>query len=237
MNDLVIMKSRKALTTSLKVAEVFSKNHRDVMRSIKNLTAQNCAVGKMFVESTYVNRQGHEQPMYYMNRDGFTLLAMGFTGRDAMRFKLEYIEAFNQMDELIRNESSLPQTPEEQLQLTMVVTNRLVKRVGKVEARVDHIEKTSELSEIQRYQLLQARKKRVIEAVGGVDSNYYKDTKARKVFNAFGKDFKKEFQIPRYDSLEKQYFEKAMEFTQNWYPDFVLQREIQNSNAQTSLKI
>ena len=231
------MKSQKALTTSLKVAEVFSKNHRDVMRSIKNLTAQNCAVGKMFVESTYVNQQGHEQPMYYMNRDGFTLLAMGFTGRDAMKFKLEYIEAFNRMDELIRNENNLPQTPEEQLQLTMVVTNRLVKRVGKVEARVDHIEKTSELTEVQRYQLLQARKKRVIEAVGGVDSNYYKDTKARKVFSAFGRDFKKEFQIPRYDSLEKQYFERAMEFTRNWYPDFVLQREIQNANAQTSLKI
>lgn len=237
MNDLVIMKSQKALTTSLKVAEVFSKNHRDVMRSIKNLTAQNCAVGKMFVESTYVNQQGHEQPMYYMNRDGFTLLAMGFTGRDAMKFKLEYIEAFNRMDELIRNENNLPQTPEEQLQLTMVVTNRLVKRVGKVEARVDHIEKTSELTEVQRYQLLQARKKRVIEAVGGVDSNYYKDTKARKVFSAFGRDFKKEFSIPRYDSLQKQYFERAMEFTRNWYPDFVLQREIQNSNAQTSLKI
>lgn len=231
------MKSQKALTTSLKVAEVFSKNHRDVMRSIKNLTAQNCAVGKMFVESTYVNQQGHEQPMYYMNRDGFTLLAMGFTGRDAMKFKLEYIEAFNRMDELIRNENNLPQTPEEQLQLTMVVTNRLVKRVGKVEARVDHIEKTSELTEVQRYQLLQARKKRVIEAVGGVDSNYYKDTKARKVFSAFGRDFKKEFSIPRYDSLQKQYFERAMEFTRNWYPDFVLQREIQNSNAQTSLKI
>lgn len=237
MNDLVIMKSRKALTTSLKVAETFGKNHRNVLRSIKNLTAQNCAVKKMFAESTYVNDRGQEQPMYYMNRDGFTLLAMGFTGRDAMKFKLEYIEAFNRMDELIRNENNLPQTPEEQLQLTMVVTNRLVKRVGKVEARVGHIEKTSELSEIQRYQLLQARKKRVIEAVGGAGSNYYKDTKARKVFSAFGKDFKKEFQIPRYDSLEKQYFEKAMEFTQNWYPDFVLQREIQNSNAQTSLKI
>lgn len=237
MNDLVIMKSQKALTTSLKVAETFGKNHRNVLRSIKNLTAQNCAVKKMFAESTYVNDRGQEQPMYYMNRDGFTLLAMGFTGRDAMKFKLEYIEAFNRMDELIRNENNLPQTPEEQLQLTMVVTNRLVKRVGKVEARVDHIEKTSELSEIQRYQLLQVRKKRVIEAVGGAGSNYYKDTKARKVFSAFGKDFKKEFQIPRYDSLEKQYFEKAMEFTQNWYPDFVLQREIQNSNAQTSLKI
>lgn len=237
MNDLVIMKSRKALTTSLKVAETFDKAHKHVLTSIRNLTAQNSAVKKMFAESTYVNDRGQEQPMYYMNRDGFTLLAMGFTGRDAMKFKLEYIEAFNRMDELIRNESNLPQTPEEQLQLTMVVTNRLVKRVGKVEARVDRIEKTSELTEVQRYQLLQARKKRVIEAVGGVDSNYYKDAKARKVFSAFGRDFKKEFSIPRYDSLQKQYFERAMEFTRNWYPDFVLQREIQNSNAQTSLKI
>ena len=237
MNDLVIMKSRKALTTSLKVAETFDKAHKHVLTSIRNLTAQNSAVKKMFAESTYVNDRGQEQPMYYMNRDGFTLLAMGFTGRDAMKFKLEYIEAFNRMDELIRNENNLPQTPEEQLQLTMVVTNRLVKRVGKVEARVDHIEKTSELSEVQRYQLLQARKKRVIEAVGGADSNYCQENKARKVFNAFGRDFKKEFQIPRYDSLEKQYFERAMEFTRNWYPDFVLQREIQNSNAQTSLKI
>lgn len=237
MNDLVIMKSRKALTTSLKVAETFDKAHKHVLTSIRNLTAQNSAVKKMFAESTYVNDRGQEQPMYYMNRDGFTLLAMGFTGRDAMKFKLEYIEAFNRMDELIRNENNLPQTPEEQLQLTMVVTNRLVKRVGKVEARVDHIEKTSELTEVQRYQLLQARKKRVIEAVGGVDSNYYKETKARKVFSAFGRDFKKEFSIPRYDSLQKQYFEKAMEFTRNWYPDFVLQREIQNANAQTSLKI
>ena len=231
------MKSRKALTTSLKVAETFDKAHKHVLTSIRNLTAQNSAVKKMFAESTYVNDRGQEQPMYYMNRDGFTLLAMGFTGRDAMKFKLEYIEAFNRMDELIRNESNLPQTPEEQLQLTMVVTNRLVKRVGKVEARVDRIEKTSELTEVQRYQLLQARKKRVIEAVGGVDSNYYKDAKARKVFSAFGRDFKKEFSIPRYDSLQKQYFERAMEFTRNWYPDFVLQREIQNSNAQTSLKI
>ncbi|MCT7720545.1 MAG: Rha family transcriptional regulator [Lactobacillus crispatus] len=237
MNDLVIMKSQKALTTSLKVAETFGKNHRNVLRSIKNLTAQNCAVKKMFAESNYVNERGQEQPMYYMNRDGFTLLAMGFTGKDAMKFKLKYIDAFNQMDELIKSQDSLPKTPEEQLQLTMVVTNRLVKRVDKVEARIDHFEKTSELSEVQRYQLLQARKKRVIEAVGGVDSNYYKETKARKVFSAFGRDFKKEFSIPRYDSLQKQYFKKAMGFTHNWYPDFVLQREIQNSNAQTSLKI
>ena len=98
MNDLVIMKDQQAVTSSLQVAETFDKNHRDVMKRIRDLTAQNIAVGKMFIQSTYLNRQGHSQPMYYMNRDGFTLLVVGFTGKKALKFKMQYIEAFNQME-------------------------------------------------------------------------------------------------------------------------------------------
>lgn len=150
MEKLVIMKSEQALTTSLKVAEKFQKNHRDVMRAIRNLTAQNCAVGKMFVEGTYINKQRHEQPMYYMNRDGFTLLAMGFTGKDAMKFKLDYIEAFNKMEKTIR-EQKLPQTPEERLALTMKVAIRLDKRVTNVEKKVDYLANTAEINATQRY--------------------------------------------------------------------------------------
>lgn len=236
MNELVIMKSKQALTTSLKVAETFSKEHKVVMRAIKNLAAQNCTVEKMFVESTYVDSRGHEQPMYYMNRDGFTLLAMGFTGKDAMKFKLEYIEAFNEMEKAIK-EQALPQTPEEKLALTMQVTGRLDKRVTKVENTLHDMQEKAEVDESQRYQLLQARKHRVIEACGGVDSNYYRDKKAKKAFSEFGRDFKKAFDIPRYDCLKAKLFDEAIEFTKNWYPSFVLQREIQNINAQTRLPL
>ena len=56
MNDLVIMHDEQAVTTSLKVAESFSKAHRDVMKAIRNLTAQNCAVGNMFDKATYINK-------------------------------------------------------------------------------------------------------------------------------------------------------------------------------------
>ena len=107
MNDLVIMKDQQAVTSSLQVAETFDKNHRDVMKRIRDLTAQNIAVEKMFVQSTYLNKQGHIQPMYYMNRDGFTLLVVGFTGKKALKFKMQYIEAFNNMeDELKRGYST-----------------------------------------------------------------------------------------------------------------------------------
>lgn len=132
---------------------------------------------------------------------------------------------------------SLPQTPEEQLQLTMQVTNRLVGRVNKVEKDIAHIKDTAEVDEQQRYQLLQERKKQVMKACGGSDSNFYRENKGKKVFAEFGRDFKKMFQIPRYDCLKKKNFDEAIKFTKQWYPSFVLQREIQNLNAQTSLDV
>ena len=131
----------------------------------------------------------------------------------------------------------IPQTPEEQLKLTMQVTNRLVGRVDKVEKDIKHIKDTAEVDEQERYELLQARRARVMKACGGEDSNYYQEKKAKKVFAEFGRDFKKAFQIPRYDCLKKKLFDEAIEFTKNWYPSFVLQREIQNVNAQTRLPI
>ena len=104
MNDLVFKgQNDQVITTSLKVAEKFKKEHRNVLKSIRKLmTAKNVAVAKMFDEQMYVNDQGKEQPMFYMNRDGFTLLAMGFTGDKAIGFKVEYINAFNKMEEAIK---------------------------------------------------------------------------------------------------------------------------------------
>lgn len=101
MSDLVIIQNRKVVTTSLQVAETFEKEHKNVIQSIKNLAAENSATKNMFHEDTYENR-GKQYPMYYMNRDGFTLLAMGFTGKKALEFKLKYIEAFNRMEQQLK---------------------------------------------------------------------------------------------------------------------------------------
>ncbi|PAY37430.1 Rha family transcriptional regulator [Ligilactobacillus salivarius] len=108
MNDLVIMHDRQAVTTSLILAEVFDKKHKNVIQTISSKinSAENSAqYKKMFAESTYTDKSGKQNKMYYLNRDGFTLLAMGFTGSKAMEFKLKYIDAFNKMEEQIRNQS------------------------------------------------------------------------------------------------------------------------------------
>lgn len=88
--------------TSREVAEHFKKEHKNVIQAIKNMTAENSALRDMFYETTYTTVQNKQLPMFQMNRDGFTLLAMGFTGKDALEWKLKYIRAFNTMEEQLK---------------------------------------------------------------------------------------------------------------------------------------
>lgn len=102
MNELVIMHNKQAVTSSNRVADVFGKEHRNVLATIGGLL-KNQQTQHMFMRSTYVNKQnGQSYPMYYMNRDGFTLLAMGFTGKKALQFKIKYIQAFNSMEATLK---------------------------------------------------------------------------------------------------------------------------------------
>lgn len=104
MNELVFKGANdQALTNSLLVAEKFGKKHYHVMDSIRNLLNSHEKSGQYFVLDTYVDNSGKENPMYVMNRDGFTLLVMGFTGEKALQFKIDYIEAFNKMEQTIKS--------------------------------------------------------------------------------------------------------------------------------------
>lgn len=91
------------LVSSLEVAENFEREHRNVVQTIRNLTAEKLAVKSMFYESTYKNSRGKTYPMYYMNRDGFSLLVMGFNGNEALEWKVKYIKAFNEMEQRLKN--------------------------------------------------------------------------------------------------------------------------------------
>ena len=89
------------VTSSLKVAEKFGKEHKHVLDTIREILAAENSATKLFYEDTYKNR-GKDYPIFYMNRDGFSLLAMGFTGKDALKWKLEYIQAFNEMEKELK---------------------------------------------------------------------------------------------------------------------------------------
>lgn len=104
--NLVYAEDAVVLTNSILVAKKFEKDHQHILRDIRNLMEGMAKIGDtpMFEETTYVHPQnGQIYPMFVMNRDGFTLLAMGFTGDKALRFKLDYIKAFNVMEETIKS--------------------------------------------------------------------------------------------------------------------------------------
>ena len=110
MINLVFLKNEEAVCSSRDVAENFEKRHNNVLRDIENLMGGLLKIEqtqRLFRRSFYIDEQnGQRYPMYLMNRDGFTLLAMGFTGEKALDWKLRYIKAFNAMEALIREQAT-----------------------------------------------------------------------------------------------------------------------------------
>ena len=110
MNELVFKgEENQALTNSLLVAKKFGKEHSDVLKAIDSIAskmAENQCKGYFSDTSIEVQQPNggvRHSRVVAMNRDGFTLLAMGFTGEKALKFKLDYINAFNTMEQTLKS--------------------------------------------------------------------------------------------------------------------------------------
>lgn len=99
-----INKQEVTVVSSLDVAETFEKEHKHVMDSVRSIESNlsTAEFSALFIKSNYMASNGKKNPMYLMNRDGFTLLVMGYTGEKAMQFKLAYIKQFNAMENLLK---------------------------------------------------------------------------------------------------------------------------------------
>jgi Rha family phage regulatory protein len=118
MNEIIINNNGGTLTvSSMQVAENFEKDHKNILRDIEELkkgwlkieqTPQEPHnIERFFIESTYVHPQNKQTyKCYELTRDGFSLLVMGFTGKKALEWKLKYIEAFNLMEQKLKEQST-----------------------------------------------------------------------------------------------------------------------------------
>lgn len=140
----------QALTSSLLVAEKFEKRHADVLRAIDDLLIKlpenECKRNFAILETRQIpmpNGGVRDERVMAMTRDGFTLLVMGFTGKKALKFKLEYIEAFNQMEAKLK-EQSKPLTGAEYLLQQAKLMVEQERRLTEVENRLNEIDKERE---------------------------------------------------------------------------------------------
>lgn len=146
-NNLVEVKNNTVVVSSLQIARHFEKEHRSVLKSIKDLLLNIEGLHnfmhtpEMFQKSTYIHEQNKKEcPMYLMNRDGFSLLVMGFTGKEALEWKIKYIKAFNAMEQEIKDN---------QHQLNVDLKMKLANTSAELETYKDYFHSAFEDLELQ----------------------------------------------------------------------------------------
>ena len=221
MNDLVIMKDQQAVTTSLQVAEVFGKNHYHVLEAIDNKIHSNENSGQynsMFVEDEYKDKSGKRNKMYYMNRDGFTFIAFGFTGKKANEFKLKYIEAFNQMEETIKAERiQLPKTPMEALKLMFEATEETNKKVDRLGNTVQNLTDNQRLDATE-YAYISKRISRKVYEYIDMHGLALSAPQRSKLYKDINRGINEVTGVKTRSQLRQKDFDKADEFISNWQP-------------------
>ena len=184
---LVVMDS-KVVVSSRTVAEVFEREHFNVLQSVKNLECSENFRALNFQASSYLTEQKREMPEFLITRKGFVLLAMGFTGAKATAFKEEYIEAFEVMEERLKNPYAvkIPQSfPEalrayanecEQRALAEAQRDEAIRTKAWIGTRREATAMATASAEKRRAEILAQEKEALAEQVG--DSTNYKSVKS-----------------------------------------------------------
>ena len=140
MAELVIQSSNgNDVTTSLIVAQVFGKEHKNVLRDIESLSCSEDFNRLNFERITYKDARNREQTAYEMTKDGFSFLVMGYTGAKAGEFKERFINEFNRREALLKDDDYILMRSQQILQ----------KRVENLQAENKRLEQQNALQEEQ----------------------------------------------------------------------------------------
>lgn len=231
MTDIILStQNGEPVASSRQIAENFEKRHDHVMRDIDAIKKDVPNFGEMFFETTAPDSYGREQRTYLMNRDGFSLLVMGFTGKAALEWKLKYIQAFNEMEKKLRT----PQMPKlsKELQALFLLDDRTQRQ----EQRLSALENTMTVDYDQQRVLRKCISKSVIGSLGGENAPAYTDPHVRgKVYSECNRDVQDWFRVNSVGNIPRKRFDEAVEYIQRWKPSTNTVMLIQQSNGQTSM--
>lgn len=231
MTDIILStQNGEPVASSRQIAENFEKRHDHVMRDIDAIKKDVPNFGEMFFETETPDSYGRPQRTYLMNRDGFSLLVMGFTGKAALEWKLKYIQAFNEMEKKL----STPQMPKlsKELQALFLLDDRTQRQ----EQRLSALENTMTVDYDQQRVLRKCISKSVIGSLGGENAPAYTDPHVRgKVYSECNRDVQDWFRVNSVGNIPRKRFDEAVEYIQRWKPSTNTVMLIQQSNGQTSM--
>lgn len=230
--DVVVTRNNdgELVVTSRQVAEDFGKQHQHVTQAIENLISENSLLKSMMMESEYTTERGRKYKEYLLTRDGFSLLVMGFTGSRALEWKLKYIEAFNKMEQAIKN-------PYGHLSKEVQAIFALDHKQQQLEVEVKELKDGMPLFNVECKELQALVRKKRIEVLGGKGSQAYKNNSLRgKVYADIQHELKREFQVTRYEAIKRCQLIKAREIIADYKVPFMLKDEIIRVNNQINFK-
>ena len=228
--DVVITRNKdgELVVTSRQVAEDFEKNHKEVLRAIEVYktrisTAQFCA---LFIESQYRASNGKMNKEYLLTRDGFSFLVMGFTGAKADEWKLKYIEAFNKMEQTIKN-------PYGHLSKEVQAIFALDHKQQQLAGEVRELKEGMPLFNVECKEIQAAVKRKGVEILGGKNSIAYKNNSIRgKVYSDIQQQLRREFGVSRYEAIKRCQLPVAHEIVTKYKAPIYLVNEIYLLNQQ-----
>lgn len=231
MNKLEIIElNGQRLVDSREVAEMIEMQHKDLMKKVRNyvdiLTGAKLRSLDFFIPGEYKDTKGEFRKCYFLTKQGCEMVANKLTGEKGILFTAKYVEAFNKMEQ-----SYLPSSdPMKALELMFEATKQTNEKVAVVDKRVETLENNMTIDTAQQYTLSNLAKKNVLDALGGKESQAYKEV-SKKVFAAMWRDFKNYFKVPSYRDTLKINYQKAIEYLETWHPDTNLQIEIDSWNG------
>lgn len=204
-----------AVVSSRVVAYDFDKRHDHVLRDINNIIESNTTQnwGLLFIESQYKASNGKMNKEYLLTRDGFSLLVMGFTGKEALQWKLQYIEAFNKMEEQIKQQNNPYAHLSKEFQAIIMHDEKIMK----LERRVEQMEENAKLDPAE-YSLVSKRvSSRVYEVQKERQMNLTKK-QIGELFRALNRDILEITGVKTRTQLRQKHLNMVLDFINDWYP-------------------
>ncbi|TBL15267.1 transcriptional regulator [Bacillus paranthracis] len=203
--------NNEVVTDSLNIAEVFGKQHKHVIRDIENLIAELGEKGKPnFGLSSYGVGNGREYKKYNLTKDGFTLLVMGFTGKEALKFKLMYIDQFNAMENYIK-EKQQPKTAMSHIQLLAQGTVELNERLTVVEEKIE----TKMTIDHKLQRIMQNTVESTVNYLWNNGTSHGRFTKKQLFAKAYRR-LKDRYGVTSYKDILEKDFEDAVNYMRGW---------------------
>ena len=229
--DVVIKRiDGELVVTSRQIAEDFDKRHADVIEKIEELIKTENSVMTMFIESSYKAGTGKSYKEYLITRDGFSLLVMGFTGSKALQWKLKYIEAFNKMEQALK-EPQKQLTPIEMMELQFKILKEQGQKLDEVEEKVEVLSNSMTIDYGQQEVINRIAKERMVQVLGGKDTPAYREL-SKKVFSNLWKRYKQVFHVSSYKDTAKKDYEDAIKYIEEWKPSKEIGYMIAGANSQ-----